>query len=666
MGILPPRLGPPSLGAMTAVQVLAEQASRMAEQRRSNESVVTNLVAFVRRRWQVAKDAKREHERTMLRCLRMRKCEYEPDKLTAIRQAGGSAVYLGIAAQKCRDAESWIRDIDMPADETPWIVDPAPIPELPPDAMAQIESEATARMQQIAASGGMLDASPREYAERVAERARAELREEAQERADRMGDLIQTQLQAGGWDRAFRAFVSDLVTFPAAILRGPIVRRRKRLAWTQQADGANWTASAVDELRPEIDRVSPFDIYPSADATDSGRSYMIEVMELSRSDLYAMIGVPTFSESELRAALDEYDRGGTRRDWQGDVQDERERIEGRGDVAQTKESDTIRCLSYWGNVPGKWLIEWGMRDGQITDKEAEYQVNVWLAGQHAVRAMINDDPLGRDPYHITSFERIPGAFWGRGVCELCAGTNESANAAARSLNNNIAFASGPIVEFDLSRFGNGSPPQIGPWARIEAENPLNAPTPAVRFFQADMRATELMSVIDFWLDKADQVSGVPRYLHGDQQATGAATTMGGLSMLMSASAKGLRDVLGNIDADVLATMVGRMIEFNMRFSDDPTVKGDLHARAIGSSSMMQREQQAQRRTEFMQATNNPVDNQILGLEGRAKLLREAAKPLEFREDIVPDEEELSARIANERAQAQAQASAQQGMPERAQ
>ncbi len=654
------------LPILSASQVVAAQDAAIERARpQSPAPVVDNLAGFVRRRWEAARDAKQPHERRMLDALRRRKGEYDPAKLAAIRAAGGSEIFIGITGQKCRDAEAWIRDIDTPAGETPWAIDPSPVPELPPDEIDEIRREVLMRAQAMTAAGMALEMSPEDYQDRIASRMRDEMQEEAKERARRMADLVETQMQAAKWNRVFRAFVGDLVTFPAACIRGPVIRRRKRMAWVQ--DGADWRADVADELRPEFDRVSPLDLYPSADATDMARSYMCEVMSMTRSDLAAMIGVPSFSEAAVRAALDEYDRGGARGDWLAYNDSERERVEGRDSARAGSDTDTMRALSYWGSVPGKWLTEWGLAG--ITDPQAEYQVNVWLVGRHAVRAMLNDDPLGRDPYHITSFARVPGSFWGSGVPDLCEDAQDGANAAARALANNVAFASGPLTEMDVSRFPNGIAPPIQPWQRFEVDSyGVQRTDPAVRFYQAEMHGAELIGVIEFWLDKADQVTGIPRYMHGDQEATGAATTMGGLSMLMAASAKGLKDVLGNIDADVLEPAVERMIEHNNRYSTDPAVKGDLHARALGGNSMMMRERQAQMRSEFLDRTNNPNDMQIMGIEGRAELLREAVKPLELSdpEKVVPDEDALQQRLMQQQAAQQQAAMQQQAMSANAQ
>jgi len=51
--------------------------------------------------------------------------------------------------------------------------------------------------------------------------------------------------------------------------------------------------------------------------------------------------------------------------------------------------------------------------------------------------------------------------------------------------------------------------------------------------------------------------------------------------------------------------------------------------ARGAVSLMQLETLQLRRNEFLTATANPIDSQIVGPEGRAEILREVAKGLEM-------------------------------------
>jgi hypothetical protein len=95
----------------------------------------------------------------------------------------------------------------------------------------------------------------------------------------------------------------------------------------------------------------------------------------------------------------------------------------------------------------------------------------------------------------------------------------------------------------------------------------------------------------------------------------------------------------------------------MKYSDDPELKGDAQIVARGVSSVLAKEAAQVRRNEFLAATANPIDMQIMGLDGRATLLRETVKQLDVHpDDVVPPPQRL-------RVQQQLQQMMQMGMPQ---
>jgi hypothetical protein len=72
----------------------------------------------------------------------------------------------------------------------------------------------------------------------------------------------------------------------------------------------------------------------------------------------------------------------------------------------------------------------------------------------------------------------------------------------------------------------------------------------------------------------------------------------------------------------------------MEMEDSEEYIFDFHIIARGSSSLIAKEQQATRLTEFLTTTNNPVDVQIMGMEGRRNLLEQAAKANELDTDKI--------------------------------
>ena len=99
-----------------------------------------NLAGHIRSAWQLAKEAKRPIEEVMIRCLRQRNGIYEADKLAAIREMGGSEIYVLLTLAKCRAAEAWINDVLRPAGDKPWTIEPTPIPELNPVFQKEVAS----------------------------------------------------------------------------------------------------------------------------------------------------------------------------------------------------------------------------------------------------------------------------------------------------------------------------------------------------------------------------------------------------------------------------------------------------------------------------------------------------------------------------------------------
>ena len=95
--------------------------------------------------------------------------------------------------------------------------------------------------------------------------------------------------------------------------------------------------------------------------------------------------------------------------------------------------------------------------------------------------------------------------------------------------------------------------------------------------------------------------------------------------------------------------------YNMLYEKDESIKGDVKCNPAGMYGMIHKEQDYNRKMQFLQLINNPTDMQIVGIPGRARLLREIARPMEMSLDgIVKSPEKLEAeqRLAEAMQQAQ--------------
>ncbi len=607
-----------------------EAAAKREAEVQNNQPVIQELAAHVRRRWEVAKDAKDDLEERMLKSIRQRRGEYEPDKLREIQQQGGSEIYVMLTSVKCRAATSWLRDslLGTGADK-PWSLNATPVPELPPEVTAGLQNEmAQLLFQQY--QMGMAPPDPaalRQQAMQMKDVALRKLKEEAEKRVDRAETGMEDQMIQGGFRSALSEFIDDIATFPFGVLKGPVIRKRKQLEWQGEA------LVPVDRLVEEWERVDPFNFYWAPWASNVDDGFVIERHKMTRDDLEALIGVEGYSEAAIRSVLVDWQVGNLN-EWLS-IDSAKADAEGKSVTDVTHTPDLVDALQLWDSVQGKLLIEWGLPETEIEDAMLSYPCEVWLIGNKVIKAVLNYDPLGRKPYYATSYERVPGSLAGNGVADLCRDSQNMVNAAARALANNMGISSGPQVGVNVSRLPAGENiTQMYPWKiwQFQASDYNDGSAP-ITFFQPNSNAQELMAVFERFSARADEDTGIPRYMTGEH-TPGVGRTSSGLSMLISNAGKGIKQVISNIDNDVLAPLVERLYQHNMRYHPDPEQIGDLKVVAKGAMSLVVKEAEAVRRNEFLQMVlNSPVVQQIVGMPGTAELLRDAAKSLRAREQF---------------------------------
>jgi len=638
------------LVTIKSIKALQEEA-RAAAQQANSQPVVQALAGYIRKKWMSAMLAKQQtSEIKMLKSVRARRGEYDPDKLAQLREQGSATIYMMLTSNKCRAASSWLKDtLVTAAEDKPWTIEPSPMPDLPPNEIESIMQQAQQEVQQMYMGGTPpTDQQVRERLLEMKDMAMSHLKDVAKRTTERMELKMADQLFEGNWNKAFSEFLDDITTFPSAIMKGPVVRKRPRMQWVQQ--GGQYVLDVQDTLTLEWERVDPFNFYPAADASDIDDGFLIERHKLQRADLQAMIGVEGYSDGAIRGVLEEYGKGGLR-DWIY-VDMNKAAAEGKSTMGvQQNPSELIDALQFWGNVQGQLLKDWGMTEEEIPDPLMDYPIEGWVVGHWVIKAVINPDPLGRKPYYKASYEEVPGAFWGNSVADLCRDTQDICNAAARSLVNNMSISSGPQVVYNIDRLPQGENiTQLYPWKVWQVtSDPMAGSAAPMQFYQPNSLAAELMSVYEKFATLADEYTGIPRYMTGDSPAGGAGRTASGMSMLMTNAGKSIKQVIANIDNTVIKPAIDRLYFYNMRYGKDPDLKGDVNVRAKGAASLVIKEQAQVRQNQFLQiALSSPIAQQVIGMEGIAELLRQSAKTLDLNPDhIVPPMEVLKQRQAQQ-------------------
>lgn len=675
-----------SLGT-SGIQIYKNNQAMLAEENSAVESAVPPapdlllLAAHVHKAANAAVEHRQQTGVTdrLLESQRQRKGEYDPDKLQEIKQTGGTDLYFNITDTKCFDAEAWIEDTTAPIKDRPWALMPTPIPDLPNDLKAQIAEMAVGEIKaQAMREGRPVDAQlVYEVSNAVYDREMRGVREAAQKRADRAAAKIEDLLVEGGFLEAYSEFRRYLCTYQMGILKGPVMKRVKRTKW------AGGRMTTVEEVIPTWQAVNPHDFYPAPNTRSLNRGYTCERYRIDKSDLSRMRGVDGWNTEEIEEVLRDTsgDSDIANRQWiTGDA--ERAQMEDRQNpnLAGGPGAGIVEGWEFWGCASTEMLREWeskggkGLATDELADDYAYHEIQAIILHDRVVKAVLNPDPLGRRIYYAARYENVPGSVWGKSIPEKMRDCQIAYNASIRNMLDNMAMTSGPQGAVDVDVLPEGEDPRIVvPWRIWRYHgNQLNkgmgqsGSRKPVEFFNIEAHIQELLEIAEYFEGKADDRTLIPRFIHGNQEITGAGETASGLSMLMNAAAKGIKSVIGNIDRDVIRPLIEQIYTWLMIYSDDEEIKGDCRVVARGATGLLVREQTQLRRQEFLNNTANPTDLQIIGLEGRAEVLRAIAADLDMPQaEIVPDKQKLMAKVQQMQMQAQAETQmAAEGQPER--
>ena len=632
-------------------QQLAQRAKDKVTANQPPQQDPTQLIGFVKGQFEIF----RNHRNTaagwserLLVALRTFNGQYDATKLNEIRRFGGSEVYVRLIAQKCRAASSLLRDIYLGQDR-PWGIRPSSDPKIPDSILQSIDQMTQQEGQLVQQTSGrppdpsLIQQRKRALLESASDAAKKKAAEQARDSEAKVEDI----LREGGFYDSLAEFLVDLPIFPFAVLKGPIVKIIPTVKWPP----GGGQPTVLQQPKLTWCRVSPFDVWWTPGVADICNANIIEKSRITRAELNDMLDLPGYNQTEIRAVLDEYGRGGLYDNW--DTTDaERAVLENRENPAWNR-SALLSMMEFNGNVQGRLLQDYGLA---VPDELRDYHVQVWCIGSHVIKAHLSPSPRQRNPYFITSFEKVPGTPVGNGLTDLLVDLQEMANATARSLVNNISIASGPQVVVNDDRL---TPDETGedlyPWKRWHVRNdPVsNNAQPPISFFMPTSNSQQLISVFQEFVSIADDVSAIPKYVGGQAGAGGAGRTASGLAMLMGNASKILQTVSANIDREVVEPALLQLADLIMLTDTTGLLTGEEKISVQGVNVAVQRETLRQRQIEFLQATANPIDMGIIGIRGRSSILRSVSTTIGMDGDeIVPSEQEIDKMVAQQKAQQQ--------------
>ena len=634
--------------------------SPFAEEPSGAPAPVSQLAGYVRSAYNAAKSARQQNgvDSQFMRAKRARALQYEPERLVAIKSLMGNEYdppYVPVIDTKCRALQAFLTNRYNHGDSV-WELEPSPMPDLPAEVEQEVKRIAgeTLVTKLVMADPSLLEDRDRldkemagqfeEMVSKVRDMALMQRKRASKAKVDVMSLRTEAALLQGGWYSELKGVWYDFSTFPAAIIKGPIPMHDKIVSIDWDDSVGKHTPGVIDRVIDGWKHVSPVNIYPAPDSKGINDGDLMEVDSFQPSDLYDFIGVKGFNEIAIRKVLKRYQTGGFHEF--RNIDSENSDVDRQGITFNNGLGTKIDGVWFWGSVPGSLLLQYGMDASLISDSEKWYQAWVLMIDNEVIMARLNSSRLGKKPYYKACFVENPDSFWGYSIPDLLSGHQNMANAVRRAAGQNIAYASGPVIEVNIDGLADGESRKMTPYRTVETTSKRMAEPGGqiVRYHQHNLVANELSLFERFLMEDADTVTGIPKYQHGGQfsrASDAAARTASGMNMQRQYTDAGLSRVWEEINTGIIKPSVEAQFHSILQYEPDVDLLGNVAVKVKGQEGMDQKAELASKIQDTIDRSANPIDLQIFGMKARQELWREKLKAMKLDdENLLPEDKEL--------------------------
>lgn len=540
------------------------------------ESLIDELGAFVSARFDKARAAKAPHFSDMQDCLKL----MHGQPLTQT-DGGGPSITMDVSSPVVKGIVGLIRDIFVGSTAAPYTINATPIVDLPSEIEDELIQRIQGDLENILMANGNDTNAVRKQLEEMRSFLRLEENRKAVNAAEILTVVIADRLHDADWENQFIEFIEHFCIYPAAIMKVPSIREKVTMRWTGN------TIEPVREFVRGVETISPFDFFPAPYAVDiQSADYVIERRRMTRNELLSLRSAAGYSADVIDAVVEE-NPNGSPLSYSTSETDPASDTSG----VSKEDQDAFDALGYYGLIRNDTLAEYGIEfsdDELLGSSEAE----VWVVGKRVIKCLLNPDPAGRRPFHKASFERVPGAFWGASPAMKLRDTQKVCTASIRALVRNMQYSSGPIGEVEKGRIKDGQDPtQIIPnTIRLVSDDNMGGGRPAYNFYTVPSLSNELTAIFEKFVNYSYELVGIPRLAFGNTQGLGTlGRTSGGMSIVMNQSTKSIKHALRMLEKGVIEPVIQDFIDYELRTSDDPEIRGDVRVYARGVSGMMEQE-----------------------------------------------------------------------------
>ncbi len=520
-----------------------------------------------------------------------------------------SRVFLNITRPYVETAGSKVIEVLSPVDDRAFSIEPSPIPFAvmngQPVEGTAIPADPAAQQQQqpnmIGPDGQ--PATPEQVQQGQQQKSVEDQLRVAAKGAERW---IDDKLQECGYNAELRRLVDDAARLGTGIMRGPIPTVRV----SRKVEGGQ--VVMVQDIVPESRCISPWNAFPDPACGDNihNGQFFIEHDMLTEKQVRELQIDPSYLASAIEKVIEE-----------GPRTNASTVIAMAPHESNDKSAARYHVWYYHGFLSVEDLVAMGCSCGELQ------------GGVAAVVTIINDTPVkahlaplsaGRFPYDVMCWQRTAGSPWGIGIARQIRACQSILNATVRSMMENAGLSSGPQIIL-----GRGSIiPADGQWTITPRKVWLLKPdadipdvTKAFNAVQIPSIQQELLETVNFCLKMAENVTGLPILLQGQQGPTGVPETVGGMQILVANASSLLRRMARIFDDSITKPHVTAYYDWMMEFGEDDSIKGDFHVVPRGSSALVAKDM---RSTFLTQAVPQMIVNPAFGIDP-ARYFKQVAK-----------------------------------------
>lgn len=516
-----------------------------------------------------------------------------------VRGAGTrSTVFLNITRPYTDAAAAKVGDMLLPTDDSPWGLKPTPRPtdlqtmgQMLPGVVPQMPAPQQ-MPQQMPVQGGMpAEAQPPQV--NPIQKAIEELHERSKKAAEGAQRQIEDWFTECQWHAEVRKMIEDCARLGTGILKGPApVKRTSRV----MVDQEGVQVQVVEQrIAPASKCISPWKFYPDPSCGESIQegSYCWEVDTITARALRDLKGLPGYIPEQIDKVLE-----------QGPGGKHKSELFTPGNV-KAKDDDQYEVWYFYGHAERDDLIAAGVDVPEEGDVAVPALVT--MINDVVVKAALNPLDTGEFPYDLMVWQRKTGVPWGTGVAAQINTPQRMLNAATRNMMDNAGYSAGPqlIMRRDAITPADGTwmitPRKI--WFVNDGAD-INAVNQAFMAVNIPTMQGELMNIIQFALKMAEDVTGLPMLMQGQQGQ--APDTVGGMQMMLNNASVVLRRIARLFDDRVIEPHIRRYYDWLMSYGEDDSIKGDFQIDARGSTALVERDIQNQAIVQMGNLVGNPA------------------------------------------------------------